>query len=112
MIVHDLQGLAKQTLRNLTLATGLLFFFPAPRVFDAWSLGWLSGRQGCVLSNALALPWATPRLQPLDGSERLMAWDILGWQWILCPLAETMVLVSHFSLVDSRDCLGGDALLG
>ena len=50
------------------------FFLSTPRVFDVWRLGWLSGRQGCVLSNALALPWATPRLQPLDGSESLMAW--------------------------------------
>ena len=69
-------------------------FFPELRVFDAWSLGLLSGRQGCILSNvacnavasqgpafgkkwlkiwsqgrgvsnALALPWAMPWVQPV-----------------------------------------------
>ena len=49
---------------NHPLATDMpALFFPEPRVFDAWSLGVIPGWRGCILSNALACPWAKPWVQ-------------------------------------------------
>ena len=95
--------------------TAGVLFFPL-RSFGAWRLWSPFGWQGRGLSNALALPWATPWLQP-----GFCGWDLQnqlerskatapGWRWVtVCSFAvvATTHLVSTggmaFELTVGRD---------